>query len=754
MSWLMAALALWLSSGSIRGTVVEARTGQPLAAVLVRVQATGQEAVSDAEGRFEIADVAAGRQILVVSVVGYGLVRRDVDVPEGDVVSVTLAVAEGASTYVESVVVGAPAFREAESGVASQAVLGSRDLQALRGVIADDPVRAVQALPEVATGDDFSAEFAVRGLGPEHTGIAIDGVDTPLLFHTVRGVNDTGSLALINTDVLESATLLAGAYPQRAGAHLGARLDFTTRDGARDRIRARSMLGVTAVTGVVEGPLGRIDTAPGEAATARGSWLVGVRRSYLDWLLRAIDSEIDGAFGFTDLQATATWDLTPKQTVRATVIAGRSTYTEQDETPGPNTLDHARNRSLITNLQWRYALSPRVVLHQQAYVVDATYRNTVLDGRTREEGSDRDITWRGSAMVSLGDHHGFDAGGQVRWERGWRADHVFTALTGGPTLDTRVLDARDAWSGGGAWLHYRWTPSRTVSVSPGVRADGSRLTSGSAASPYVLAEWQLAPRWRLRGSAGRQHQLPDFDDVVAATNASFDLRPERAWTTDAGVSWQATSRWRVRVDGYYREERDRLRFEQSEFRRAGRLIVRPESPFMANALEGTASGVVTTVERRQANGLSGWISFAAGRTNLRDVLTGESFVSDYDQAQTLNAYAIYRTSRRLSLTARYRYGSNFPSTGYYAPVTDTVWTLAEARNQARLPAYSRLDLRADWAFTYRRSRLTLFTEIVNATGRDNVGPDSATIRLPSGTVTGLTQPLFPFLPSAGVLIEF
>jgi hypothetical protein len=211
---------------------------------------------------------------------------------------------------------------------------------------------------------------------------------------------------------------------------------------------------------------------------------------------------------------------------------------------------------------------------------------------------------------------------------------------------------------------------------------------------------------------------------------------------------------RLNVDAYYREERDRLRFENSEFRRMGALIVRPSNPVWLNALEGTAAGGIVTLERRRANGLSGWISFALGRTALTDTITGERFVSDYDQARTLNAYGIYRTSRRLSFSARYRYGSNFPLTGYYEAAGDDVWSLAEERNRERLPAYGRLDLRADWAFSYRRSRLTLFTELVNTAGRDNLGPDAPSIRLPLGTVTGLTQTLFPFLPSAGVLIEF
>jgi CarboxypepD_reg-like domain len=62
----LAALVLSLASGSIRGTVVEARTGQPLAAVLVSVQATGQQAISDVGGRFEIGEVPEGPQTLLV----------------------------------------------------------------------------------------------------------------------------------------------------------------------------------------------------------------------------------------------------------------------------------------------------------------------------------------------------------------------------------------------------------------------------------------------------------------------------------------------------------------------------------------------------------------------------------------------------------------------------------------------------------------------------------------------------------------
>ena len=199
-------------TGRVTGTIVEARTGAPLAAVLVKVQSTGQQAFSDADGKFEIANVPVGPQTLLVSVVGYGLVRRDVTVSADESSTSRFPWPEGASTYVEDVAVGASRFREAEPGVASQSVLGSRELLALarprrRRSVSRRAGAAGRHAP--ATISAPSSPFADSDRG--NIGISIDGVDSPLLFHTVRGVQDTGSLGLINSDILESATLLVGS---------------------------------------------------------------------------------------------------------------------------------------------------------------------------------------------------------------------------------------------------------------------------------------------------------------------------------------------------------------------------------------------------------------------------------------------------------------------------------------------------------------------------------------------------------------
>ncbi len=751
-------VAIWLclplaasaqpGTGGVTGTVVEARTGVPLAAVLVRVQSTGQQAFSDADGRFEIVGVPSGPQVVLVSVVGFGLVRRDVAVAAGEAVDVRIAVAEGASTYVEDVAVTGTASATGSRGC-QPVRLGSRDLLALRGLVADDPFRAVQVLPGVATGDDFRAEFAVRGLGPSNIGIAVDGVDSPLLFHTVRGVQDTGSIGLINSDIIESATLFAGVHPQRLGSHLGSRLDFTTRDGSRERLTVRGLLSASAASTVWEGPLGR---------SKRASWLVAVRKSYIDWLIRQIDSASDTTFGFSDAQGKLSVDLSPRQTLRVSLIAGRSVLREEEADPGPNALDRAQAATVIGNVQWRFTPSPRVTISQQAYVLHARYSNQVIDGRTREEGSDLDLTWRGSAAWNPNPGHLIEFGANAQTLDAERIDRRFSAQSEA-TLRDATGDARSA----AGWVQDRWTPAARFSVTPGVRVEhwraprnsqnsGFTSTGGSytRASPWLLTELEIRPRLRARFGAGLQHQAPTIDQSFY-TRPGDDLLPESARTIEGGLEQRFGAAWRVAGTVYHRKDRDGFRFVDAEVRLFNNELVLPTVPYLANVLTGDTRGVELVLERRSVNGLNGWLSYAWNKSTLSDGT--ESFPSDYDQRHTVNTYIVYRWSGRTSLSARMRYGSNFPIAGYIEEVPDG-YALSERRNGARLPAYSRLDLRADRTFTLRKSRLTLFLEVVNAMNRDNFRPNSPFFSIATRRVFEPTEKLFPLLPVAGLLIEF
>src|SRR5207247_11355513 len=145
--------------------------------------------------------------------------------------------------------------------------------------------------------------------------------------------------------------------------------------------------------------------------------------------------------------------------------------------------------------------------------------------------------------------------------------------------------------------------------------------------------------------------------------------------------------------------------------------------------------------------------YTYGLTRYRDFQTGETFWGDYDQRHTINAYGLYRFSDRFSISGRFRAGSNFPTPGYWE-ARNGGYFVGTTRNDLRVPTYSRLDFRFNRTFTKRNTRLTLFVEVLNALGRENVRYAVPGVNRRTFETIGLFDPLIPRIPSAGLLVEF
>ena len=128
-------------------------------------------------------------------------------------------------------------------------------------------------------------------------------------------------------------------------------------------------------------------------------------------------------------------------------------------------------------------------------------------------------------------------------------------------------------------------------------------------------------------------------------------------------------------------------------------------------------------------------------------------------------YGNYRLSSRTSVSARYRYGSNYPIAGYFGapspaqgqpPVIDgqpLFYGLSTQRNTVRLPAYSRFDVRADRAFKWSSRRLVVFVEVGNILNHENLRNTSYFVDR-AGRVFDTTESAIPIVPSGGLVIEF
>jgi hypothetical protein len=735
----------------VAGIVIDDRTEKPIKGVLVYVEHQSVFAETDDDGRFSLS-VPRGQHTITASVIGYALLQTDLDVAAAPI-DLTIRLSEGAGAYTERVTVSG-SLRTESDAVPGSTSLHGRELENLRGAVLDDPLRALQSLPAATATDDFYSEFAVRGNPFRYVGMVVDGVPTRYLMHAVNGITDGGSIAMINSDTLGSVALLPGSYPQRTGRRLGAQIDLTTREGSRDQFRGRAGLSGTSAFIFGEGPI----------AGGKGTWLASVRRSYLDYLIKRIDPDAGFAFGFVDTQVKAVYDVTPRHQLSMAVLGGRAVFDEGDPDIGANEIRKGISRAWLTSLSWRYLPSPRVAVTQRVYSTGLQFDNDNRTGETLDAARSTELGWRMDGSFAPSARLLVEFGGDAQRLNG---DNAITREIS-PAIGRITLNRFDQHtSAGSAYGQVRVGLGSRFTITPGTRVDRWSLTRSTTASPWVNAEVRLSDRTRLRGGSGIYRQFADLDQVYGLHGGGRDLQPERAVHIDAGIEHTLPRQTRLLFNVYSRHERDVLWTPGAEPHRSssGAIVAGLFDAPWVNTLNGQARGIEVVARRDAADGFSGWAGYGYGRLRYTNTQTGEEFWADADQRHTLSLYGNYRLSSRASVSARFRYGSNYPVAGYIGvpqaslgmnPLIDgrpLFFALVSERNTLRLPAYSRLDVRADRAFNWSGRRLVLFVDVANVLNRTNVRNASYSVDR-TGRVFDTTESMMPIVPSGGFVFEF
>ena len=106
-----------------------------------------------------------GDYVLHVSTVDYRLLKKRFALAGGEVKQFEVILSPDAFRHSETIEVSAGPFELARQDSPSELTLEGNEAKNLAGVLADDPLRAVQGMPGVASNDDFNSYFSVRGAG-------------------------------------------------------------------------------------------------------------------------------------------------------------------------------------------------------------------------------------------------------------------------------------------------------------------------------------------------------------------------------------------------------------------------------------------------------------------------------------------------------------------------------------------------------------------------------------------------------------
>ncbi len=757
---------------NLTGTLVEMGTRRPLPEQAVT--ATGADgwqetASTDKDGRFGFSGVPTGGTVLRFVAPGFDEATSDVDVTEGEAVEVRLWARN--QSYRSNEIVGV--YRKKSDDV-TRRTLTMDEIRRIPGTFGD-PVRVIQNLPGAARSPLGSGLLVIRGANPEDSGVYVDGIRIPIIYHL------GGYSSVINADLIESVDYLPGSYGVEYGRTMGGAIDVKTKSTFPEQ--GRFVWDTDALdTGLFyEGRTGKNDQL-GIAVAARRSYVDAiiplvtprpeftVKPRWYDYQLKLAglgDRPGDWSafiFGFEDrLIASTPPGFAQSSDPDAQGDLGTVYTTHRGY--------FSYTRDLSDQLSLR--LVPSIGFDGINFQVGNAFRvdqwQVLLEARAELIWTPTDTLTTTAGLDFIGGTWGFQAG---------------LPIDPGMLDDYDPLAEREPWTTSGTgtgwgpdlYADAAWRPvpgkPDTLLIRPGARLNVVSLDDfGREGDPAMLriavVEPRLSTRWQpiedtaLKGAVGLYHQPPQPFEVWRP-EGRVDLDFERALSAEVGV-----------------EQRfgDAIEADASAFLKTldNQIVQNPDyvdlnSQFFTNEGIGRIRGIELIVRHRLVRQFFGWVSYTLSQSTRNDyparaTVRDESgepiqgpnawYPFQFDQTHILVAVAGYQLPRDWGVSAKAQYVTGNPYTPYTGGVYDVdqqfyIPYASGATNGTRLPPYIAVDARIDKLFTFRKWQLEVYMDFLNAVR----GPN------PEFVVDNFdyTQERYirglPFIPSPGFRAEF
>ncbi len=309
--WIILSGACLPQTNNLTGRVVDASTGEPLIGANVIVnELPNTGAAADEDGFFSI-KVPVGAYSIKISLIGYiPVVKTDIIVNAGRETFVNVKL-QATAVELGEITVKSDYFDKAvQANNLSTVVLSAEEVRRSPGSMQDFQ-RILQAMPGVANSSDQTNELLVRGGSPNENLTVFDNIEIHSTNHYPNQFNSGGPINMVNVDLIDNIQFSTGGFTAKYGDKLSSVMVVNTREGRRNSLfNGNINVSFAGAGGVFEGGFGN----------GKGSWLLSLRKSYLDLIVGAVG--LTAVPHYYDGQFKVVYDLSDKHKLMCSGIYG------------------------------------------------------------------------------------------------------------------------------------------------------------------------------------------------------------------------------------------------------------------------------------------------------------------------------------------------------------------------------------------------------------------------------------------------
>ncbi|HTX19892.1 MAG TPA: carboxypeptidase-like regulatory domain-containing protein [Bacteroidota bacterium] len=709
-------------TGSINGKVVDAGTKSPLIGATVLLVGTGIGIVTDAEGSFTLQKVPVGGYSVRFEFIGYSTATKTDVIVRSERATVVDAELQESSLQANEVVVSAGYFDQRVDQPTSMTSFSYEEIRRGPGS-AGDISRIILGLPSLAKVNDQSNSLIVRGGSPIENAFLVDGIEVPNINHFPTQGATGGPIGIINVDLIKDASFSAGGFPATYGDRLSSVMELTLREGNKNRRDTQFDLNFAGVGGTTEGPIGEM-----------GSYLLSVRRSYLDALVKVIDVGTSVAPSYGDVFAKIVENLSPEQTLSIIDLFSDDHNSPDHKTAVENKMQFYGSQDIYLNTigaTWKALWGGNAYSTAVVSYTTSLY-NEQWSATNSGESLVRNNSNEGVARVSLlfhdklSDFHSIQIGAEAkrfdsRYDNAYAA---FTDATGNTTAPLALGTNLWTWYAAG-FANYTLHAFQNLTATAGLRIEHYPYLSRTEYSPRVSASYQIDDLTALKASSGIYwQQLPLL--LLSQHDANRQLRVPRAVHYILGVDRMMTDETKLTVEAYDKEYRNfPVDPSQPSLFLLDELFYRYGFFFSHEPLDdhgrARSRGIEVTIQKKLVENAYGLASASYFTTQYKaDDNVWRNRV--FDNRLIFSIEGGYKLNNEWEFSARWIYAGGVPYTPFDVSLSsrlDREVLDATRINDARLPAYHALNLRADKRFNFTSSSLVAYISIWNAYNRKN-----------------------------------